>query len=250
MRIIPGDIYPESLDSPRNMIGQTFGKGLVYRSVLALLTALHVFAQAETAPAKAVLSDALLNSEQAGVSGQAPNLLPLYRIKLRVHLADSSRTPEEFEPIFAEINNIWQTQAGICFEIHTVDHDNTLIDGLDMWFAPDIGGYNGYYDGEHIHMSDAPVLAHAPNPAKSSAARTAAHELGHALDLRHRQDSDDNLMRSRTYGWQLNEQEILQARETAADIALEDTAPLNCGPAEIRPEAAPTARLLEQLKTH
>ena len=33
-----------------------------------------------------------------------------------------------------------------------------------MWFSPDIGGYNGYYDGEHIQMRDFPVLAHAANP--------------------------------------------------------------------------------------
>ena len=105
-----------------------------------------------------------------------------------------------------------------------------------MWFAPDLGGYNGYYDGEYIQMSDVPFLALAENPARSSAARTAAHELGHALDLPHRQNSDDNLMRSRTYGWQLNAQEIQRARETAAEIAIEDTVPLNCGSPKISPE--------------
>jgi hypothetical protein len=229
----PGDICPESFGRFRNIIGLPFVGRLAYRFVLGLLAALFFFSQAEAAPVEAALTDAGLKSAQAGVSGQAPTLLPVYRIKLRVHLANSSRSPEEFEPIFAEINKIWQTQAGICFEIHTVDHNTPLNDGLDMWFAPDIGGYNGYYDGEHIQMSDAPVLAHAANPARSSAARTAAHELGHALDLRHRQDSDDNLMRSRTYGWHLNEQEILHARGTAADIAIEDTVPFNCGPPKI-----------------
>ncbi len=233
MKKDPGDIWPALFGSRRNKIGLFFMGCQFYRSVIGLFVALLFFSQAEAAPEEAVLNDALLKSNQAVVSRPAPALLPLYRIKLRVHLADSSRAPEEFKPIFAEINKIWQTQAGICFEIHTVAHDTTLIDGLDMWFAPDIGGYNGYYDGEHIHMSDAPVLAHAVNPARSSAARTAAHELGHALDLRHRQESDDNLMRSRTYGWQLNEQEILHARETAADIAIEDNFPSNCGPADI-----------------
>ncbi len=147
------------------------------------------------------LADTLSKSEQTPISRLAPAHRPVYRIQLRVHLANSSRTPEEFEPIFAEINEIWQSQAGICFEIHTVFNDAPLTGGLDMWFSPDRGGFNGYYDGEYIQMTDAPVLAKASNSARSSAARTAAHELGHALNLPHFQESDDNLMRSKTFGW-------------------------------------------------
>lgn len=235
MKIDTDDMGPESFGIRNSTFGLAFVGRLICRSVFGLLVALLFFSQTEAAPGEVVLTDVPLKSIQAGASSLASALLPVYRIKLRVHLANSSRTPEEFEPIFAEINKIWLTQAGICFEIHTVDHDITLIDGLDMWFSPDIGGYNGYYDGEHIQMSDFPVLAHAANPAESSAARTAAHELGHALNLRHRQDSDENLMRSRTYGWRLNAQEILHARETAADIAIKDTSPFNCGPPIIKP---------------
>ncbi len=233
MKNNPGDICSGSFASLGNITIVNFLARPAYRAVLGLLAALLFFSSAEAATAEEVL---------------APALQPVYRINLRVHLANSGRAPEEFEPIFFEINEIWHTQAGICFEIHTVDHDTTLSDGLDMWFAPDIGGYNGYYDGEYIHMSDAPVLAHAKNPARSSAARTAAHELGHALDLPHRQESDDNLMRSRTYGWQLSIKEIQHARETAADIAIEDTFPLNCGSPKIRPKEASSAEFSGKLK--
>ncbi len=220
MKNNPGDICSGSFGILGNRTIVNFRVRPGYLSVLGLLAALLFFSSAGSASEKEVT---------------APALQPVYRINLRVHLANSRRAPEEFEPIFLEINKIWHTQAGICFEIHSVDHDITLTDGLDMWFAPDIGGYNGYYDGEYIYMSDAPVLAHAENPAVSSAARTAAHELGHALDLPHRQESDDNLMRSRTYGWHLSAQEIQHARESAAEIAIEDTSPLNCGSPKIRP---------------
>ena len=234
MKINSDYMCQESFDNRNSIIGLPLLERLIYRLIFGLLVALFFFSEAEAAPEKSVLNDASLKSIHAGPNSQAPTLLPVYRIKLRVHVANSRRSPQEFESILAEINKIWQTQAGICFENQIVKHDTPLADGLDMWFSPDIGGYNGYYDGEHIQMCDTPVLAHAANPARSSAARTAAHELGHALDLRHRQDSDENLMRSRTYGWQLNAQEILHARETAAEIAIKDTFPFNCGPPKIK----------------
>jgi len=166
----------------------------------------------------------------------APGDQPLYRIKLRVHLAKSERAAHEFGPIFSEINEIWQSQAAICFEIETVYTETPVPDGIDMWFSPYINGWNGYYDGEYIQMSDSPVLGEAPNPARSSAARTAAHELGHVLGLSHRQESADNLMRSKTYGWQLSDEEIRLARETAAQMALDDTTLLTCSSPDITEE--------------
>jgi hypothetical protein len=235
MKIHSDEMVRESFDIRISTLVISFMGRLIYRSVFGLLVVLFFFSRTEATPEEAVLTNHPLKSIQAGTKALASALLPVYRITLRVHLANSSRTPQEFEPVFAEINRIWLTQAGICYEIETVDHDTTLVDGLDMWFSPDIGGYNGYYDGEHIQMSDFPVLAHAADPSRSAAARTAAHELGHALNLRHRQDSDENLMRSRTYGWHLNVQEILHARETAAEIALKGTSPLDCGPPKIKP---------------
>jgi hypothetical protein len=110
---------------------------------------------------------------------------------------------------------------------------------MDLWFSPfqaEIAELNGYYGNDHeIHVRDTPVLGPAEHPARHPAARTAAHECGHGLGLPHRQDSDDNLMRSKTYGWRLNTGEVMDARKTAASKALPDTSPLRCGPPRIDP---------------
>ena len=165
----------------------------------------------------------------------APTFLhyPVYRIPLRVHLGKSGRTPEEFNTILREINDIWLSQAGICFEMQIVLDDHQTEEGMDIWFLPVLPGgaeLNGYFRSDHnIQVRDTPILGHAGHPAHSPAARTAAHECGHGLSLVHRQDSDDNLMRSKTYGWQLNGLEVQEARSAAVEKALRDTRPRSCG---------------------
>lgn len=157
---------------------------------------------------------------------------PVYRIPLRVHVGKSGRSPGKFKVVLEEINDIWLTQAGICFEMQIVLDDATLDQGMDIWFLPVLSGgagLNGYFRDEHdIRVRDTPILGPAANPARSSAARTAAHEFGHSLYLPHRQDSDDNLMRSKTFGWQLNGREVREARSAAAEKALQDTTLRKC----------------------
>jgi hypothetical protein len=175
--------------------------------------------------------------QQATASSEPPvssNLRsdPIYRISLRVHLGESGRSPADFKVILEEINDIWLSQAGICFEIQIVLNNEPLKQGMDIWFLPVLPGgpdLNGYFrDEHHIQVRDTPALGPAPHPAHYPAARTAAHEFGHGLSLPHRQDSDDNLMRSKTYGWQLNGREIQEARRAAAEKTLKDTKPRNC----------------------
>ncbi len=159
-------------------------------------------------------------------------LQPVYRIPVRVHLGESDRPAEAFLPILEEINEIWLTQAGICFEMQAVRTEEPLPDGMDIWFLPDLPGgkgLNGYYRSDHmIQVRDTPDLGPAEHPAHYPAARTAAHELGHGLGLPHRQDSDDNLMRSKTYGWQLNREEVEEARTAAEQKALPDRTERRC----------------------
>lgn len=166
----------------------------------------------------------------------APGLpLPVYHIPLRVHLGKSGRTPDESRPMLEEINAIWLAQAGICFEMEIVTTEERNSGGLDLWFMPILPGgqwLNGYYRDDHsIHVRDTPRLGPAGHPARFPAARTAAHELGHSLGLRHRQDSEDNLMRSKTYGWRLNTEVIGLARETARLKALLNRSEPECGAA-------------------
>ncbi len=163
--------------------------------------------------------------------------LPLYRIPLRVHLGGSGMRTSGYREVLGEINDIWLSQAGICFEMHVVASDEVSPTGMDIWFAPAIAGYdhlNGYYSGDHdMRVRDFPALGPAPNPARHPAARTAAHEFGHALGLPHRQDSNDNLMRSKTYGWHLSLTEVYMARQAAVLKALPDLTPHRCNVATL-----------------
>ncbi len=172
-------------------------------------------------------------------TGRMPSLTPVYRIPLRVHLGKSGRKPSDFREIFEEINEIWLTQAGICFEIDTTSDDQPNENGMDLWFLPVLSispATNGFYRNDHeIQVRDTPVLGPAEHPARHPAARTAAHELGHGLGLLHRQDSDDNLMRSKTFGWRLNSEEVLAARKVRGEEGPAGQGPeVRCGPPRIQ----------------
>jgi hypothetical protein len=176
-------------------------------------------------------------SSGSGGSGGTPPVTPVYRINLRVHVGQSTLTPSELSAILNEVNSIWHSQAGICFEIHTVNDDQTQQGGYDLWFVPSVPGepsVNGIYRGDHdIWSRDNPSLGSAPNPVQDPASRTSAHELGHGLTLDHYNgfpDSNDSLMSSGRLGWQLHDFEIQAARARAAQKALPDTTPTNCGP--------------------
>ena len=142
----------------------------------------------------------------------------ILRLQLRIHLANSELGSNGALLASKEINRIWWDQARICFQVEFTE-DEQPGNGLDLWFFEKLPTWNGYYLSRHeMYVRDAPNLSACKDPAKNAAGRTAAHEIGHALGLSHRQDSADNLMRSKTYGWRLNDEEIAIARETARSL--------------------------------
>lgn len=173
--------------------------------------------------------------------GAEPPMSPVHRVPLRVHLGNSGLSGQELAAVLEEMNWIWWSQAAVCFEVETVDNDQTLSGGFDLWFhetsIPCSPGANGVYCGDHdIHSLDAPRLGRTDAPDWSvelPPARTAAHELGHGLTLDHfngQPDSNDSLMSSGRMGFKLHEAEIQAARRRAAAKALPDDGSEFCTP--------------------
>jgi hypothetical protein len=167
-----------------------------------------------------------------------PGATPVYRIPLRIHIGDSALAGDTLRAILEEVNFIWYSQAGICFEIHTVDDDPIMSEGFDLWYrTSDPSGVNGMYSGSHdIFSLDAPSLGSAPAPVMHPPARTAAHELGHGLNLDHNNCGSgcyDYLMSSGRLGWQLEAFEVDVARQRAAMRADPDTTPVGCAPPDV-----------------
>lgn len=146
------------------------------------------------------------------------------RIPLMLNRSRSALTGPELESTLAEINRIWR-QAGICFEVRDIRHGHGPRSQLVLWFIEaDEPFINGYFeDNQNIWAQDEPRLARAPTPAKWKGARTAAHELGHALGLRHVARTGaglDALMNTGYDGYRLDADEVARARRAASRYAL------------------------------
>jgi hypothetical protein len=179
-------------------------------------------------------------------------MTPVYHLPLRVHVAKSALTDAELGVILGEVNKIWLEQAGVCFEAEVTESETNRSDGFDFRYTsgtiPGASTANGLTENAHsIWSIDHPRLNDVMKPVMNPAARTTAHELGHALGLAHENpppsndcaspcycvqmgdDCDEYLMRSGTKGFHLSAPEITIARGRAARSALQDQAP-QCAP--------------------
>jgi len=201
-----------------------------------------------------------------GLSGRAAGAAPVLRVPLAVHVGGSMAGYDEICSIAEEINEILFTQAGICFEmeldevfVNTGDpgRDRSAekrADRLNLWllssgrFFPASPNANGVFLGQRdeAYTLDRPSLAlgGVRELSRNPAARTGAHELGHALGLNHQDcgaPCDNLLMRSGRRGFELvtgapgNTDEIARARNVAMVRMLRGAALLDASRTECAP---------------
>jgi hypothetical protein len=175
----------------------------------------------------------------------APADRPELVLPLRAHLMRSATdpaltttlTPADVRRIVGKVNVIW-AQAGIRFELESIvttdalavpanakfptAHDRVkaaippaalTAAAYDVCFVKQIAP-NGFHYGEPSVVKDTAAVDAVPGGMDEPIPRVTAHELGHALGLRHRQDVV-NLMASKSSGYSLNEEEIRIARDRA-----------------------------------
>lgn len=184
---------------------------------------------------------ALLSSGAAGET-------PLLSLPVHVHLMRSSSQPRmhttltenAVRDIFTEVNAIW-SHAGIHFDIVAIRPLQAIdlpskkwfvrdrnwvktaipaaqlnVTAIDVCFVRDMGP-NGFFYGEPVVVCEKPEFTKVRGGSDNPVARVTAHELGHVLFLKHRQDHT-NLMASGRNGVSLNHQEIRDARARAMQL--------------------------------
>lgn len=196
------------------------------------------------------ISAVLLAALAALHAADAPAKLPTLTLPVRVHLVQSDTMPamhttlveSDIRRIFGKVNMVW-AQAGIQFEIESIvptkaippkpemqtkpefDRVHAMIPkerlsptALDVCYVKEVKP-NGFYYGEPVVVKDTASLREVQGGLDEPLPRVTSHEIGHALGLKHRQDTT-NLMASGTTGFSLNDAEIAIAREKAQERSI------------------------------
>jgi hypothetical protein len=181
--------------------------------------------------------------------------LPIISLPVRVHLVQSDTMPDmhttlteaDVRRIFGKVNAVW-AQAGIHFEIESIGPTQAIAlkpelrdqsefvqvkamipnerlspTAIDVCYVKKVRP-NGFYYGEPVVVKDTAALKEVPGGLDEPLPRVTSHEIGHALGLRHRQETT-NLMASGTTGFSLNEAEIATARAKAQERLEKSDAP-------------------------
>jgi hypothetical protein len=166
-------------------------------------------------------------------------------VPVRVHLLRSARVDPlntrlqeaDVRRIFGKANRIWN-RAGVALDVESIVDEPAADEGFDAARGPEawkaarpeasrgaglIHVYyvhelatNGIYMGaDAIFVKDTAALRPAKGGVDEPLPRVTSHEIGHALDLPHRQ-ATINLMASGTTGWSLDDAEIDRARTWAS----------------------------------
>ena len=202
---------------------------------------------------------ALFWTLQASAQIEAPNTefaeylvapIHVHRLVTKGELSLSTTLEKkDLDRIFGKVNRIWG-HAGIHFPIQTITTEaaaNPIIYRQNYqsrqlrWMltlrpkaSRTTNQFHIYYlkrflaNGVYIGpggmlVKDTASLRSTQNGVGEPIPRVTAHELGHALTLKHRQNVT-NLLASGTSGWTLNDAEIKQAREAAKKIGWIQTA--------------------------
>ncbi len=181
----------------------------------------------------------------------AGGIHPVITLKVRVHLMQSNTTPAmhttlsetDIRRVFPKVNMIW-AQAGIQFEIESIvltkalplppemrtqsmiervlsmiPKDQLSAKAINVCYVKEMEP-NGFFYREPVMVKDTAKLEAVPGGMDEPLPRVTAHEIGHELGLKHRQEAV-NLMQSGTNGFLLNDEEIGLARMTAARLQME-----------------------------
>jgi hypothetical protein len=176
---------------------------------------------------------------------------------LRIHLLSAKSEPritttlagDDFDRILKKMNRVW-SQAGITFYLESIVKEeaananwyeqnerppdghgllafrppaSTASNMFHIYYVKEIVP-NGIFLGPAIFVKDTARLRQVKDGLDEPLPRVSSHELGHALGLDHRQNTT-NLMASGTTGFWLDDSEIKQAKQTAAELKWIESAP-------------------------
>ena len=174
---------------------------------------------------------------------------------VRIHLLKAKDEPnltttlseKDIQRILGKVNRIW-AQAGVYFARESIAHEavnnpdiyrqsrqlrwllalrpgeNRSKNCFHIYYIKQFGVNGVFLAPDGMFVKDTARLRPVKGGLDEPIPRVTAHELGHALSLRHRQHVT-NLLASGTTGWSLNVAEVKQARQATKNYDWIQAAP-------------------------